>query len=419
VGYYGKSYWLSKGCPEDVAELRAQGLDRCCICASVIERKSSLITGRVICSDKCLTISKHIAMDKYKQTCRNRSRCKICGKSMSKKESVHQKHYICSPECNSIRRSMAPKRLSVLNTEYWLEKGLTVEQANQHVSSTQRIRSPASIEHWTNLGYSLDQSRALVHEHQKAVSAKGAAKPLDHHRLHSHRCVEYWINKGLSPLDAREAVRNVATMNSLAGFIHRHGDEEGARRHKDYCNLKRIQNNVTYFIEKYGEQEGLEIWLRRFVRNRSASQFATNLFTNALAKSSLGVQKLDCYFQTDSKKEFGVRRPDGCYLYDFVIPALKLCIELHGAFWHGDPEKYKSGDVITLKDNVILVDDLWKRDTDKRKVMEDRGFRYVELWYRKSREYDMLLKACLDVIAEQYLLYGSKYEKTTHRTEVI
>lgn len=63
-------------------------------------------------------------------------------------------------------------------------------------------------------------------------------------------------------------------------------------------------------------------------------------------------------------------------MYDYCIPELKLIIEYHGDYWHGNPKKYKPSDLIRKKCAL----DLWNEDYQKTLAANSRGYEVVVVW---------------------------------------
>lgn len=58
--------------------------------------------------------------------------------------------------------------------------------------------------------------------------------------------------------------------------------------------------------------------------------------------------------------------------FDVWIVDSKLLFEFNGTFWHRDPRKYKKTDG--------MVEEVWQRDVEKRKIGEKNGYTVVTVW---------------------------------------
>lgn len=69
------------------------------------------------------------------------------------------------------------------------------------------------------------------------------------------------------------------------------------------------------------------------------------------------------------------------FLYDFYVPKLNLLIEYNGDYWHANPIKYPKGTILNIQNvGAVLVDNIWKRDSEKRLAAERHGFVVRYIW---------------------------------------
>jgi very-short-patch-repair endonuclease len=204
--------------------------------------------------------------------------------------------------------------------------------------------------------------------------------------------------KGMTNIEATQAVSKANTLASLDAFINRYGEIEGKNKYYASCVINKYNLSLERYIKDFGEAAGTEIWRKRFDNGNGSSKVATKIFKEVICR--LGDTFSDkAYFKSENNREFGKRGPNNkYYFYDFVIPSLKLCIELNGSFYHGDPQKYKSGDFIKFGGKEILVDNLWEKDKIKKKLIEDCDYTMIELWYRKANDFEMLVQQCVEIV---------------------
>lgn len=79
--------------------------------------------------------------------------------------------------------------------------------------------------------------------------------------------------------------------------------------------------------------------------------------------------------------------------FDFLIPDVKIVIEVHGNFWHANPVIYKADDLLPHPEptGLIAASELWKRDQHKKELAEKNGYKYYVIWesdlaIRKSKQ---------------------------------
>lgn len=67
----------------------------------------------------------------------------------------------------------------------------------------------------------------------------------------------------------------------------------------------------------------------------------------------------------------------------------RVIIEIYGDFWHANPISYHADDIITFPGRHVRAGDLWNKDVDRRKVLEQLGFQVEIIWeneWKKDRE---------------------------------
>jgi len=60
--------------------------------------------------------------------------------------------------------------------------------------------------------------------------------------------------------DDEKLVINKKKSNSLGNLIIRHGEVEGTIRYKELCDFRNYQCTLQYYIDKFGETEGIEVY---------------------------------------------------------------------------------------------------------------------------------------------------------------
>ena len=138
-----------------------------------------------------------------------------------------------------------------------------------------RINDPRYPIYWTILGFTEEESK---------LKAKTEC------RKKSVRCIEYWLNKGLSLEDAKNEVRRI--QNNGKYNIGRKATDEQKR---NLSNAQKRINNLEYWIEKYGENDGKTKYEN---------------FINQRKENSKKGYKVRLKNDPDSYKKSSIRRPE-------------------------------------------------------------------------------------------------------------
>ena len=198
---------------------------------------------------------------------------------------------------------------------------------------------------------------------------------------------EYKIkNKGMTDKEVDEY--NNSRSITLKNCIKRHGELEGNRRWKEYCNRQAHAGcSLEYFIEKYGDVNGrlkyIEVnkkkahtfdnyvlkygdnALEHFLKyiDKSGCQYKSKESTNFLNSVNQLLSKEE---QSHSYFEYCVSHNNEIYFYDFVNTKLKLCIEYNGSIWHANPLQYSNTDKpLSCFNNNKTSEEIWTYDKHK------------------------------------------------------
>lgn len=68
------------------------------------------------------------------------------------------------------------------------------------------------------------------------------------------------------------------------------------------------------------------------------------------------------------------------YFFDEVSEKYKLIIEVHGDYWHANPNKYKKEDIIYGPWKNYTAQDKWNYDVKRLKYAKKKGYNVLVLW---------------------------------------
>lgn len=176
-------------------------------------------------------------------------------------------------------------------------------------------------------------------------------------RLHSKRSLDYWIN-------------------------YHNGDIELAKQ-----SLKEYQtHDRSYFIRKYGEINGIELY-EDYVQRK------TKNWKNKTYNKSKGQVQVEEYIRNlFEEKVYGHKEHYGIFLnkqeqellnQKVIFPDIlikdKIIIEYFGDFWHANKnmfdDEHKKHPYIDL-----TIREIREKDNIKKQLLEDRGFQYFVIW---------------------------------------
>lgn len=250
------------------------------------------------------------------------------------------------------------------------------------------VVSQWSTEYWINKGMTMDDAVAKVRELQQANSAKRE----DHVMRDKVKCcIDYWVTRGYTreegEVERMKYVRETMT-NDLAGMILRHGEVEGTRLYHERCE------NFVKGIEKIGGFKTLLNFL-----GTSSSESLTVMQPVHDWVLSEGIANPCDIYGIDNRERYIAKKGHKVRFYDYTIESLKVIIEFHGTAWHprmDTPELYRAHKLQT----GLSFDDALGRDIEKRQRAIDAGYDYLEVWSDVPLETNIQL--CKDFINDKY-----------------
>jgi hypothetical protein len=289
--------------------------------------------------------------------------------------------------------------------QYWIQRGWSAEEAILKarerklagVRKTNNIKSPFSMRHWLekinpNTGqlftdeeaeYKRNSLRPIRKEywlekgHPEAEAVQLAAQAKDRNNRNSGtkgstyalRTIGYYQVRGYTEAEAAVLVADAQATFSLKKLIKKHGEEEGQRR----WQARQDRWQATLNAKSHEEQE--DINRRKIWKAGSMSKISLALF-----------EKIDCpgarwgkKTETNQGEMMITLSEKKRVMIDFSL-GTKL-IEFYGDYWHANPKKYSSTDIIiTRKAGPIAGGLIWKLDEERKQALEALGYELHIVW---------------------------------------
>ena len=177
---------------------------------------------------------------------------------------------------------------------------------------------------------------------------------------------EYKMEKyGWSLEDFEEYNKSRAA--TLENFIEREGEEEGLRHWNEYCDRQRYTASLEYFIERYGEDGE-----RRF--NDWRKKWMT--CGNSISKIEIKVrEELSNYLELDN--QITLKKGKRRYIFDMGSIKNKKIIEFNGTYWHCDPRLYEP---TFVGRKGIPAKEIWINDYNKNLIAMNEGYQVYVMW---------------------------------------
>lgn len=170
---------------------------------------------------------------------------------------------------------------------------------------------------------------------------------------------------------------------TLENFIKRHGIKEGHLRYENWKST--CVQTLENFIKRHGEIEGSIMY------EQHTKRLVTNLLKNgrhSQLNNTVESILLELTPINNLERELMVKKENkGHFFYDFYLKKENCIIEVHGDFWHCNPIKYQSEDLIRYpgRKEKVIVKEIWKRDEAKKEFAISKGFRFITVWEKDIR----------------------------------
>ena len=70
----------------------------------------------------------------------------------------------------------------------------------------------------------------------------------------------------------------------------------------------------------------------------------------------------------------------GNYVVDEVDFNSKIIVEVNGDYWHANPKKYDSNEIISYPKGFKSASSVWNKDKDRIRFFEKEGFKVFIIW---------------------------------------
>jgi hypothetical protein len=166
------------------------------------------------------------------------------------------------------------KRTSPFTIQFWLDKGLTEEEA----TFNSRACRPVMKEYWLKRGHDEEQSILLAKEtkanNDTAAAKKNSERTPEERKKTSSWCKEFWIAKGYSLEESKKKVSEAQAHGKLERYIERYGEE-------GFSKWKQRQINWQNTLKSNPDYESIKMSRNAIVqrKNESIEEFIARMKT--------------------------------------------------------------------------------------------------------------------------------------------
>ena len=309
-----------------------------------------------------------------------------------------------------------PKKLATNTIEHYLNKGLSLEEAQKRVAHTSKRVSETSKEiwkkvkqegktrggwskkHFIELGFSEDD--AEIEMKKRSKSRENKMKEFrkkffgtDEYKKYSNCCIEFYLNKGLSLEESEILLRERQTTNTLENYIKKYGEEEGIKKFEDRKKKWSKDMEERYQRGEYNRVSNLY--------NLFSSHVEFDFCKKLISKlEKLGIDINRIFTFNTKQQQYYIHYNGRKYFYDFVYinGNKRKIIEFNGDFWHMNPKKYNENDYNKLM--YKFAKEIWEDDKNKKNIAESQqNFEVCYIWEYDWRENeDRELNKCINFL---------------------
>lgn len=272
-----------------------------------------------------------------------------------------------------------PKIISARRPEYWINKGYNEQEANILAKS----KTPGTYEYYTifkkfshqdaldaKTKYSQNKGVTLINMIKRYGEELGTQKFNEYKQKQSYsNSYEYKKNKYQWTEEEFKNFNNGRAI-TLSNQIKKYGAELGTQKFNDYCiKQKDAGCSLSYFIGKYGEDEGLRIYTNLnvmkghtfdtyMIRHNGDFEKATVAFSNFWKNKKISTSKpvnelfkilteyslykqYEHIFCAEHIGEWYIHHKGESIIFlDFFVKDIGKVIEFYGDYWHCNPNKF-------------------------------------------------------------------------------
>lgn len=235
------------------------------------------------------------------------------------------------------------KRLTILSTQFWINKGFSEEEAKIKV---------------------------------KEVQTNNSRKRKEYKKEDQNTNIEYYIKRNYP--NALESLKERQSTRSLTKYIEKYGDIKGIEKYNQ--SIEKFKYSAWYSKSK---EEQIELTLKRIKSNNFYSKSSILFFEQLI--NDLNIPNKKIYWKNN---EFFIKYENGIYFYDFCIPDLNIIIEFNGSKFH--PNKNKMSCIEFNNWHQLLSNksafEVYEKDQHKNNLAITNNFDLFIVWDTDNME---------------------------------
>lgn len=287
---------------------------------------------------------------------------------------------------NNCSREEAEKLFQLENKRQLEERTKTQNKLREEDPLWDKKRSRNCPEFWIEKGLSKEEAdievKKVMDEIHKKTSKKLKSNPGKYASKYPTK-IEYWTSRGQTIEDAKKRISEIQNRFSLKKCVEKYGLVDG-----EMVFLER-QQRWQKSLQNGGNVKG------------GYSKISQTLFYDIIRQYNKRDIK-NVYFWTKNK-EFMLKSTKSVFLYDFTDIEKRKIIEYNGDQYHANPLIYDRNDTPHPyhKEHHYTAEKIWEKDRIKTELANKNGFEVLIVWdseYRKNPQ--QIVEKCIRFINE-------------------
>jgi hypothetical protein len=186
---------------------------------------------------------------------------------------------------------------------------------------------------------------------------------------------------------------------TLKNLIKRHGEVEGKRIWKEYCEKQMTTKSWDYMVEKYGEEKAREINKRKvvckdnFIRKYGeveglnkwfewldGRKLYSDISQRCFKELDEHFSKYTTQYQIKNGEKYVSTSKMNCLL-DYYIQELNVCIEFNGGCFHGDSRLFEDHEYCNPYDKSKTAKEIRESDNERYEILfKEYGIKTYVIW---------------------------------------
>ena len=335
---------------------------------------------------------------------------------------LSEKYKVEKINCNYLKfLNFYPQSTSL---QFYLDRGYNLEESKEKLRERQRVEPTESYiknhrESWfknkeTNLlkiKYSFPSTKGYWKKKYPEMSEEEISKKIfefqsknakiahERERASGKRrlyntSLDYYISKGLSEEEAKNALKERQDKSSLKSYINHYGLEEG---------IKKYNSRIEKFKKTWNSKSNIE--LEEIAKKRARHIFYSNaskLFFDELKKRLFDENiNLKMYYAENEHFIWDSENKRLCF-YDCYLPEINFVIEYNGIVWHPNRKilNEKEWSEWRMPGTNISADEKERLDNLKLKLLSNNNIQYYIVWENECMENE--LEKLKEIIKTKY-----------------